>query len=58
MKHSSPSEPVVVIGQVIALIDGVSSLYRHRPISAAEAAGLVRFIGDLKDRLTGVLDSL
>lgn len=58
MKHSSPSDPMVVIGQLIALIESVSSLYMHQHISASEAAGLVSFIRELKDRLTGVLDSL
>lgn len=58
MKHYSPSDISANIGQIVALLDSVICLYKHRCISSAEMAGLVGFIGDLKDRLTGVLDSL
>ena len=58
MKNSSPHDPVTMISNLIALIDSVSSLYKHQPLSPAEVAGLVSFMGDLKERLKGLLSMI
>ena len=51
----SPQDTATAIQRLIELINSVSALYTHHPLSASEVAGLVRFIGDLKERLKGLL---
>lgn len=58
MKNPSPHDPFTMISNLIALIDSVSSLYRHHPLSPTEVAGLVSFMGDLKERLNGLLSMI